>query len=315
MNPNVLIISSKYDFSSDLVCRLLVRDKIPFIRINREELIDYRITLDPLKPELVISYSNNLYTVDPDHLFSVWYRQPVFLRNTPSAALSPKQQLVRSQWIAFLRGLSLFTNARWMNWPQATYLAESKPYQLNTAKEIGFNIPKTNIGNDLNRIKKSKIGNPVILKSLDTVLLFDNGDSLFTYSTICDYETWTEEEVADAPILIQEVISNKTDIRVTIIGEDVFAVRILENGKGIQGDWRLKSKDLLQFQDHKLDKEIISKCKKLTKKLGLSFSAIDLLGTENEIYFLEINPTGEWGWLSNDLRPIDGSIANWLCER
>lgn len=314
MYPNVLIISGKYDFSTDLVCRILQERKIPFIRINREELIDYKLTLDPLKPELVISYLDKTYIINSNHLLSVWYRQPVFLRNTPSKRLSPKQQLIRSQWMAFLRGLSLFSEAKWMNWPQATYLAESKPYQLYLARNVGFDVPKTRIGNDLYAIKKSGISSPIILKSLDTVLLFENNDSLFTYSTICDYESWREEEVADAPILTQELINNKTDIRVTVVGDDIYAVRILENGEGIQGDWRLKPKNTLQFQDYEQQKEVTSKCKNLTKRLGLNFAAIDLLQTENKIYFLEVNPTGEWGWLSNDQRRIDLSIANWLYE-
>jgi glutathione synthase/RimK-type ligase-like ATP-grasp enzyme len=229
--------------------------------------------------------------------------------------LNPKEQLIRSQWIAFLRGLPLFDKVKWMNWPQATYLAESKPYQLYIANMEGFNIPITRIGNNITGIKESNLGSQIILKSIDTALLLDGNDCLFTYSTISNHEDWQDEEVYEVPILVQELIENKSDIRVTVIGDETVSVRILENGCGIDGDWRVKPKDTLEFETYELNAEIKMKCINLTKKLGLSFSAIDLLETEEDIFFLEVNPTGEWGWLTNDNRPIDQIISNWLINR
>lgn len=37
-----------------------------------------------------------------------------------------------------------------MNDPSATYLAESKPYQLAVANELGFKVPRTMVTNDVN---------------------------------------------------------------------------------------------------------------------------------------------------------------------
>lgn len=33
------------------------------------------------------------------------------------------------------------------------------------------------------------------------------------------------------------------------------------------------------------------------KKLELNFGGIDLAIVSGEYYFIEVNPTGEWGWL------------------
>jgi glutathione synthase/RimK-type ligase-like ATP-grasp enzyme len=312
MIPEVLILSSKYDFSTDLVSLRLRDLGIPFLRLNREDLCDLRLTLDPVKPSLRVRGINVEAKVN-ENLKSVWFRQPVFLRNTPHTALSVSNQLERSQWNAFMRALSVFDKAVWMNFPQATYLAECKPYQLLIASRCGFLIPSTLVSNDALAIKAAN-DSCMIVKSLDTVLLRDGQDCLFTYSTISNSEDLTDENVAAAPVIAQKLLSGKTDIRVTVIGDTIFAVRIYCNGTGIEGDWRVCSKDSLSYEDVVLSPAIEMSCKALVRNLGLTFAAIDLIETAEDTYIIEINPTGEWGWISNTERPIDAAIASWLLQ-
>ena len=51
------------------------------------------------------------------------------------------------------------------------------------------------------------------------------------------------------------------------------------------------------------------------KKLNLSFGGIDLALVEKKYYFIEINPTGEWGWLVSNSCPIDKTIVDYMQER
>jgi len=219
--------------------------------------------------------------------------------------------LERSQWSAFLRSLSLIDKPKWMNYPQFTYLSECKPYQLSIAKEIGFKIPETIITNSSSAIK-SRFKSDIIIKSLDTILLREGSDCLFTYTSPVDMADLHDEIVSSSPLLAQEQLTNKTDVRVTVVDNNVFAVRILSNGNGIQGDWRIIPKENLYFEDIKLPNEIEALCLKLISDLNLSFGAIDLIEKDNMYYFIEVNPTGEWGWLSNEKRNIAYTIANWL---
>ena len=48
--------------------------------------------------------------------------------------------------------------------------------------------------------------------------------------------------------------------------------------------------------------------------LGLAFAAIDLIVDEHDCcYFLEINPTGQWGWIEKALKmPITDAILDRL---
>ena len=279
---------------------------------TREQLADYRITLDPVVPRLTVRRADDIRTVGPE-LEAVWYRQPVFLRNTPPTPLAPSAQLERSQWSAFLRSLSVFRHAVWMNSPAATYLAESKPYQLSLAHGCGFRIPQTLVSNDAGRLRRTFPGR-LVSKSLDTVLLRDGDDSLFTYTTIAPADQLDDATVRAVPLLAQQALSNKTDLRVTIVGNRAFVVRILSHGRGVPGDWRTLPKADLQYEDVALHNDVIDRCQRFVRALGLSFAAIDLLDTPSGMYFLEVNATGEWGWLSSRERPIHKAIASWLID-
>ena len=212
---------------------------------------------------------------------------------------------------AFLRSLCVFRDVAWMNFPGATYLAESKPYQLAAARGCGFQIPTTLATNDANRIKDA-FSNDLVIKSLDTVLLRDGDDCLFTYTTISSGDQLTDDTVRTVPLLAQQNLKDKTDVRITVVGKHVFAVRILSHGCGIKGDWRTVPRKAIHYQDVTLDDDVTSRCRFLTRTLGLNFAAIDLIETPCDTYFIELNPTGEWGWLSSQERPIDKAIASWL---
>ena len=310
MSPRVLILAGLYDFSADLVAIQLESAGVPYVRLNREQLADNGLTLDPVSPELTVRGPNGICKIGSE-LKAIWFRQPVFLRNTPSVPLTPSAQLERSQWTAFLRSLCVFREAAWMNFPAATYLAESKPYQLFVAERCGFRTPQTLASNDAKRLRYT-FPATLVVKSLDTVLLRDGDDCLFTYTTINSADQLCEETVHSAPLLAQQALSTKTDIRVTIVGDRVFAVRILSHGRGIPGDWRTTHKADLEYEDFVLDEHIAQCCHRLAEALELNFAAIDLLETPAGIYFVEVNPTGEWGWLSSTERPIHKAIASWL---
>jgi glutathione synthase/RimK-type ligase-like ATP-grasp enzyme len=310
MRPDVLILSNLYDFSTDAVCLQLDRKGVKYLRLNREQFPDCRMTLVPQDSTMTVRRSDRTYHVGED-LKAVWFRQPVFLRNTPSDPLPVSAQLERSQWAAFLRSLSVFDRAAWMNFPANTYLAESKPFQLYAASQCGFAIPSTLASNDAQEVH-GHFPDSAIIKSLDTVLLREGEDCLFTYTTVNKTSEITDSSAHSAPFLAQELLEEKTDIRVTLVGDSLFATKILSKGRGIEGDWRILPRDVLEYEEVELPADVHRSCHAVAKSLGLSFAAIDLIETPTNTYFIEVNPTGEWGWLNDATRPIADAIASWL---
>src|SRR5690606_32860491 len=128
--PKVLIISNIYDFSTDFVCQELSKRSVKYLRINRDDLIDYEISFNPLLPEITGTCNDIHFSVTSETLKSVYYRAPSFLRDIYQDSRNEEEQLIRTQWTAFLRYLIVFENAKWLNNPADIYKAEIKSYQL-----------------------------------------------------------------------------------------------------------------------------------------------------------------------------------------
>ena len=302
-----LILSSSIDFSSDLICLELEKRGLQYLRVNRDYFTEYKVVYDLNKESLTIKIKENLYYICNDSLKAILFRAPVFIR-AYGKNYDLDKQLVLSQWNAFIRNLVVFDKAKWINHPVSTYQAENKLLQLKYAKENGILIPETYVANNLPE-KFTK--DYYIVKALDTPLFYDSDDELFTYTMILSQREVKKASLSLAPVFIQECISPKIDLRVTAVGDKLFSTQILQDGLGIEGDWRKTKKENLQYLPFNLPTGIEQKLRILMKKLNLQFGGIDLILSQGKFYFIEINPTGEWSWL---IKPtgykIDAEIVN-----
>ncbi len=311
--PHILILASRYDLACDYVVSHLRKNSIQYLRLNSEDLNGCKVYLDPLNKSLSINLADNDYLICPSTLKSLFYRRPVFLRDYGGDSRTPQERFSRLQWSNFMRNLMLFDEALWINNPVATYYAEHKAIQLSVAKQIGFYVPETIVTNaPKTGALGIEFGRQVAIKGLDTVLLRDNNSEMFGYTTFEDAAGLEKYNWSIAPAIIQNALRNKIDIRVTIVGEKVFAAAITKKGLPIEGDWR-KFKNDVQFTEYNLPKAVEQNCCQLLKALGLYFGCVDLALQENKYYFFEVNPTGEWAWLVDAVGlPIDCAIANAL---
>jgi glutathione synthase/RimK-type ligase-like ATP-grasp enzyme len=155
--------------------------------------------------------------------------------------------------------------------------------------------------------------NKYVVKSLDTALFYDGSQEYFTYSSVVGGNELSESNIKDAPIILQEFLEDKRDIRVTVIGNKLFPVGITKNGENIYGDWRKNAKEFLQYKPELLPDDISNGIMKLMNELGLLFGGVDLAFSNGKYYFIEVNPTGEWGWLSQyGAIPLEKAIVNEL---
>lgn len=310
----VLILTSDLDFATDRVCRELTSRGTTFLRLNRERLSGVLLALDPVEPSLICRNDDLTWTVGPE-LRSVWWRQGTFDRNVAGGA-TVQDQLERSQWSAFMRSMMVFDGARWLNHPAAVYRAETKAVQLAEAARVGFHVPRTVMTNDPSIDRPATDGQPVAIKSVDTLLLRDGPDQLFGYTCIMDWNDAAVADLAAAPLTVQQALLEKIDLRVTVVEDRLWCTSIKRGGTGIEGDWRLTAKDQLEVVDHVLSHEDVDRCRELVASLGLRYGAIDLAVVAGRSWFIEINPTGEWGWLDSETRPIAAAIAEALsCQQ
>lgn len=310
----VLLLGSKYDLTCDYIVFQLRELDQPYIRINSEDLSNFEIALDPIQGTLEIHNEQISTRLTVEEVKAILYRRPVFLREYGHNQLNAIERFERHHWAVFLRNLMVFDECLWVNHPAAIYFAEHKGIQLRIAKKVGLCIPETIFTNHQSFISQTIFQNgKTIFKGIDTVLLRNGNKETFGFTNFIEEEKILGEDLKTTPAIFQKPIFRKTDIRVTVIENSVFAAAILSNGHPIEGDWRA-NKGTAQFISHSLPTSIANKCVQLVKELKLTFGAIDLVLSEHEkYYFLEVNPTGEWAWLVDSAKlPIDKAFAKCL---
>ncbi len=106
------------------------------------------------------------------------------------------------------------------------------------------------------------------------------------------------ESLLISPVIFQEKVPKKCDIRVTVIGDKVFAAQIETDLPESIPDWRAADVGKITYSPHKLPAFVNQQCLSLVRELGLEFGAIDLgLCGDGSYAFFEINPNGQWAWL------------------
>ena len=312
----MLLLASRFDLSCDYVVAQLRRRGTSYFRLNTEDFEHYSIIAAPDKPSVVLVSEDITVQLSPEHLSSVYFRRAVYPREPSTERHSLHEQLNRSHRSVFMRSFMVFDSCKWINHPVATYKAEHKAVQLAMARKLGFDIPRTVITNDsLGILEVANRDRTVAVKGLDTVLVWQDDLETFGYTALVDTAFATQSYLSSAPLIAQEALEHKLDLRVTIVGDQVFCAAVTLRGKPIKGDWRLE-KAGAEFRAYNLPLEIADKCLRLTKCLDLVFAAIDLAVQEGKYFFLEVNPTGEWGWLVDQGNlPIDKAIVDsLLCE-
>ena len=315
ITPQILLLASKFDLACDYVVSHLRHQRASYFRLNTEDFDQFAIIAFPDEPNVVLRTGSLEVSIEQPRLKAIYFRRGVYPREAFTAQHSPNEQLIRTHRSAFMRNFMVFDQCLWINHPAATYKAEHKAIQLATAKRIGFAVPRTTITNHASGINAAAQGDPQIaIKGLDTVLVRQDDVETFGYTSLLETTVAKEAHLSSAPLVAQQALTHKLDLRVTVVGRKVFCSSVKHRGQPIQGDWRL-AKTCAEFQPYDLPEVIATRCIQLTQSLGLVFGAIDLAMQDGTYYFLEINPTGEWAWLVDQTSlPIDEAIASTLLE-
>ena len=292
-----IIIADTNDFTSDYVAIELNKRNKKYLRINRDKFSEDKIEWNIVKNKLKIEIDKDIYYID-NNLKGVYYRAPVYLHYNYNSTY--EEQLYKTQWMAFIKNLICFENAIWLNNPVDTYKAENKMLQLKYASQLGMLIPKTYVINaSTNKIKDDE---KYAIKSIDTVYLRNREEEAFLYTNIMEGNEINNSQLNISPVVVQEFMEPKIDLRITVVGNRVYHVKIVKSTGGVYGDWR-KEKDNVDFINVDIPESLEKQCINLVEKLNLKYGAIDMVLYKDNYYFIEINPTGEWAWLveSSDL--------------
>ena len=197
--------------------------------------------------------------------------------------------------------------------------AENKQLQLQVARELGLDIPRTLTTNDPAAVRafaKSCEGG-MVTKMLSSFAIYDEGKELVVFTNPVKLEDLADlSGLSLCPATFQESIPKSLEIRVTVVGQRIMSASIdSQVSTRATHDWRRDGVSMLQEWNHyQLPAEVEEKILRLMDYFSLNYGAIDIILTPDRKHvFLELNPCGEFFWLERTPGlPISDAIADLL---
>lgn len=222
----------------------------------------------------------------------VWWRRPQQFMLHADISSVEDQGFAYTECFSAFSGLWLTLMPFWINHPTRDEEAARKVYQLKLAQELGFKIPDTCITsnpNEANHFINKRGSEHTIFKA------FSGTEQAWRETRLLKA---TELDLIDsvkfAPVIFQEYIPAEADLRITVIGEHIFAAAIYSQQTSYKVDFRMTMNDA-DMKPIELPEKLQTLLLTYMKRLGLVYGAIDMrLTPDGEFVFLEINPSGQW---------------------
>ncbi|MCT9934256.1 ATP-dependent carboxylate-amine ligase [Planotetraspora sp. A-T 1434] len=323
--PHVLVLTGDGDSHAERVGDLLTA------RGARVTVFDHRHY--PAKAHVELAYTRGepvrrvLRTetdvVDLGSLTALWWRRPLPPAAHPELTDPAVAEHAARESQALISDLWEHLPCRKVPAAESVFRrAGRKSSQLLLAAELGFTIPETLIATRAEalwdfhdrhdgRIVTKPFGAPWVEN-------LQGGD---TISRFCEPVSPRDVAYADAlrfcPVIVQEYVPKRVELRVTVVGRRVFAAEIHSQASNRSRlDWRRYNTDVTPHRVHPLPCDVTRRCLAMADRLGLLYGAFDLILTpEGEYVFLEVNPNGQWLWIEELTGlPISQAICDLLLE-
>ncbi|QNP70496.1 ATP-grasp ribosomal peptide maturase [Streptomyces roseirectus] len=307
----VLVVTNLDDPTADVVIGELHGRGVPVVRFDSGDFphaLSLAATITPYGVEGTLSTPSRV--ADLSQVRSLYYRRPsgfVF----PHLDEQNARFAVTQARYGLGGVLASLPGCLYVNHPHRIGDAEFKPAGLAAAVEAGFRLPPTLITSDP-KAARSFVERyaPAIYKPLSTPLYRIDGVSC-TVEVAEVASDDIDEAVSGTAHLFQQRIEKIADVRVTVIGDHVFAVRI---DSGLL-DWRTDY-SRLRYSAVPAPPGISEALYAYLSRFGLVFGAFDFaVDRQGQWWFLECNPSGQWYWLEPETGlPMLSAMAD-LLER
>ena len=251
--------------------------------------------------------------LDLDDFGSVWWRRPQHPLISPTIRRDSHRLFAVNETHEALSGLWYSLDAFWVNDPARDYVAHRKAYQLKVAHETGLTIPMTLITNDPGEARlfiDSRGYRGVVYKS------FAATEEAWRETRVLRIEELDLlENVRYAPVIFQEYIEAVYDLRITVVGKQLFPTAIYSQQTEYPIDFRMDIANA-RIEPVSISRRLEYLVREFMGRLGLQYGAIDLRYTPDGRYvFLEVNPAGQWLFLEEaSEQPIAAAVAKLLVE-
>lgn len=246
---------------------------------------------------------------------AVWWRRPQAFTLHSQIDQGRFHHFTYNECVEAWSGLwhALRADTLWVNDLNKEEAANRKVYQLRVAQDVGLIIPETLITNDVAAAEAFLHQQPagkVIYKAFSATPAHWRETRL-----IREAEQHQLDNVRYAPVIFQEYIEAVYDVRITIIGREIFAAAIHSQETGYQVDFRMEM-DQARIEAIELPADLQEKLLCFMHRLGLEYGAIDMRQTPaGQWVFFEVNPAGQYLFIEHKTQqPITQALAHHLAQ-
>ena len=251
---------------------------------------------------------------------SVWYRRMRYGQKLPDSMDSQFREASLKECRLSIRGMIASLLGFHLDPITKVERANHKQLQLQVARQLGLLIPRTLTSNNPEAVKQFAQDcqtTGIVTKMLSQFAIYgENKEEMVVFtSPVTDEDLDNLDGLQFCPMTFQENIPKALELRITIVGKQIFAAAIdSQKLDGAIYDWRKEGKALYQqWQSYDLPQIIEKQLFELMTYFGLNYGAIDMIVTPDQRYiFLEINPVGEFFWL--ELYPPHFPISQAIAE-
>jgi len=297
----VLVISQRFDPHADVVVAALERRGAAAVRVNTDDLHGYAVRWDSETGGIVIRGAAGL-CVDMHDVRSCYFRPSATPSTHPDLEVPGAAAFSAQEADAFVQGLYALPGVRWISPPHLVERAAAKVGQLAVAKQVGLTVPRTVVTNDPAEARAfaASIDGDIVVKALGATSVEAGA---YRFAVAAQRLSSTElmehaDAVRLAPTVLQEHIAKDSEVRVTVIGEDVFAVELTSLGDDAPVDWTRVDPSRLAYAPVSLSHALEERIRAFLAWYQLPFGALDFLRLgDGNLAFMENNPNGAWYWL------------------
>lgn len=327
----ILIITHKEDDTANRIQARLQKQQHPFLRIDQNQIgqgTALSVAYSPHGLRRTWLHQGD-QTIDLSSIQVVWLRRPSEGYLHQEISNPYLRYWAKGETVDFWRETVAGLQAKWV--PTTPHhlstLEVQKTDELGLATQLGFTIPDTIVTNHPQTLAAfyRKHAGQIICKRVYSGRIpsptaknpeMDLCGAYTRRVTLRDLGYFSRLQYA--PTLFQQLVPKAYELRVTVIGERVIAVKIESQALvGSQIDWRKAvNSQTLPYSIYHLPPDLEKLCLQLVKKMGLCYGAIDLIvRPDGEYIFVEINPTGQYGWLESQIPcGIEEALCKYLIE-
>ncbi len=254
---------------------------------------------------------------------AVWWRRTSVGRALPSDLEAQMRRACVEESSRTLQGALAASGAFTVDPVPVIRRAENKPLQLRVARSLGLDVPRTVTTNDPERVRAFAASCPsgMVTKMMASFAIYDaDGREQVVFTNAVSAQDLDDlDGLSLCPMTFQERVEKARELRVTVVGDRVFAASIdSQRMPRARDDWRKEGAAMVgDWQPCELPRDVELRLLRYMDHFGLNYGAADFIVTpEGRHVFLEVNPAGEWFWLQlAPGLPIADAMADVLLGR